>query len=96
MKVAGRAGWKLTTSPARPNSDYFPFHREGVPAAFIIPGPDPYEGLSSDSSKALRARWDHYHKASDHWAEDFPFAGLGRYAEFALQIVQEADRGVPR
>jgi len=96
LRVAEERGWKLTTSPARPNSDYYPFHREGVPAAFIIPGPDPYEGLTADSSKALRARWDHYHKASDHWAEDFSFAGLGRYAELALLLLREVDKGIPQ
>jgi len=94
--VAEKQGWKLTTSPARPNSDYYPFHREGVPAAFIIPGPEPYEGLSADSSKALRDRWDHYHQASDHWTEGFPFAGLGRYAELALLLLREVDKGIPR
>jgi len=96
LKVAEARGWKLTTSPARPNSDYYPFHREGIPAAFLIPGSLPYEGLSADSSKALRQRWDHYHKPSDHWSDDFPFAGLGRYAEFTLHILREADNGVAR
>ena len=96
LKIAKKREWTLTTSPARPNSDYYPFHREGVPAAFIIPGPDPYEGLTADSSKALRTRWDHYHKASDHWDEDFPFAGLGRYAELALLLLREVDKGLPR
>jgi len=90
--VADRMGWQLITSPAQPNSDYFPFHREGVPAGFIVPGPDPYEGLTLDSSKALRARWDHYHQPGDQWAADFPFTGLGRYAEFALLLVREVDR----
>jgi hypothetical protein len=89
--IARRQGWKVTTSPARPNSDYYPFHREGVPAAFVIPGPGPYEGLSADSSKALRARWDHYHQPSDHWEEVFPFSGLARYAQFALLLIREID-----
>jgi hypothetical protein len=94
--VADRQGWQLSTSPAQPNSDYFPFHREGVPAGFIVPGPEPYEGLTADSSKALRARWDHYHQLGDEWASDFPFAGLGRYAEFALLLVREVDEGPAR
>jgi len=94
--VADRQGWQLATSPAQPNSDYFPFHREGVPAVFIVPGPEPYEGLTADSSKALRARWDHYHQPGDEWASDFPFAGLGRYAEFALLLVREVDDGPAR
>jgi len=95
-RVADRQGWKLATSPAQPNSDYFPFHREGVLAGFIVPGPDPYDGLTADSSKALHARWDHYHQPSDEWASDFPFAGLGRYAEFALLLVREVDEGPAR
>jgi hypothetical protein len=94
--VVDRLGWQLTTSPALPNSDAFPFHREGVPAALVVPGPDPYEGLTADSSKALRARWDHYHQPGDEWASDFPFAGLARYAEFALLLVREIDDGPAR
>src|SRR5206468_10143209 len=81
--VAADRGWSVTTSPATPNSDYYPFARSGVPAIFIIPGTAPYQGLSADSSQALRRRWDHYHEPADEWSPDFPFAGLGRYAEFA-------------
>ncbi len=84
--VAASRGWSATTSAATPNSDYFPFHRLGVPAIFIVPGSAPYQGLSVDSSQALRRRWDHYHEAADEWAEDFPFEGLGRYAELAYDI----------
>src|SRR5262249_32298792 len=36
--VAADHGWSATTSPATPNSDYFPFARVGVPAIFIVPG----------------------------------------------------------
>lgn len=90
--AVGRArGWTITTSPPKPNSDYFPFVREGVPALFIVPGPGSYEGLSEDSSNALRRRWDHYHQAADEWAPDFPFAGLARYAGYALAIAAAAD-----
>ncbi|NIM48890.1 MAG: M28 family peptidase [Gemmatimonadales bacterium] len=91
--VAQRRGWRVTTSRPRPISDFYPFTRRGVPALLIIPGPDPYEGLTADSSKALRGRWDQYHKPGDEWADDFPFAGLARYAEFAYLIAQQADRG---
>ncbi len=91
IRVAAAHGWKVATSPARANSDYFPFHREGVPALFVIPGPAPYEGLSPDSSAALRSRWDRYHQASDHWDPLFPFEGLKRYAEFASLILGEVD-----
>jgi hypothetical protein len=90
-RVAERRGWHTTTSHARPISDFFPFHRRGVPSVLVIPGARPYENLSADSSAALKSRWDRYHRASDHWHPDFPFAGLQRYASFALDIVLEAD-----
>ena len=90
--VAAVQGWSATTSAATPNSDYFPFWRRGVPAIFIIPGSGPYEGLSADSSQALRDRWDRYHQPGDEWFEDFPFAGVGRYAEFALRVADALDR----
>jgi hypothetical protein len=63
----------------------------GVPAVFIGPGPAPYEGLSADSSQALRRRWDRYHLASDHYDDAFPFRGLQRYAEYALRIAEAVD-----
>jgi Zn-dependent M28 family amino/carboxypeptidase len=91
LAIAAARGWTATTSPPRPNSDYFPFIREGVPAVFIIPGAGPYEGLTADSSDALRRRWDRYHEPDDEWAEDFPFGGLRRYAEFALSLVRAID-----
>ncbi len=72
VDLALARGWSATTSPATPNSDHYPFARSGVPAIFLIPGPGPYEGLSSDSSVALRRAWDHYHQASDEWAATFP------------------------
>jgi Zn-dependent M28 family amino/carboxypeptidase len=89
--VAADRGWSATTSAATPNSDYFPFHRSGVPAIFIVPGSAPYQGLTTDSSQALRRRWDHYHQSADEWAADFPFAGLGRYAEYAYLIGRALD-----
>jgi hypothetical protein len=91
VRVATSQGWKATTSPPSANSDYFPFYREGVPAVFIIPGPGAYEGISADSSRSLRSRWDHYHQAGDEWFPDFPFSGLVRYAQYALLIVKGID-----
>jgi len=84
-------GWSITTSPPRANSDYYPFVRDGVPAVFVIPGPDPFEGLSADSTAVLRMRWDYYHKPGDHWTEDFPFTGVARYAEYGYLIAQAVD-----
>lgn len=92
MDVAASRGWSATTSPATPNSDYFPFARLGVPAVFIIPGSAPFEGLSADSSAALRRRWDRYHQPGDAWYEDFPYAGIQRYAEFAYLLAMAVDR----
>lgn len=96
IRAAARRGWEVATSPARANSDYFPFHREGVPAVFVIPGPAPYEGLTADSSQALRARWDRYHQASDHWDAAFPLDGIVRYASFARAILAAVDTSFSR
>ncbi|MBI4420708.1 MAG: M28 family peptidase, partial [Gemmatimonadetes bacterium] len=93
--VAAERGWSATTSPATPNSDYFPFARSGVPAIFVVPGTAPYQGLSVDSSQALRRKWDHYHEPADEWVPDFPFAGLGRYAEYAFWIGRALDGSSP-
>ena len=84
--VARAQGWAVETRPPSPNTDYFPFLRLGVPAVFLVPAPGAYEGLSLDSSNALRRRWDHYHEPADEWSADYPFAGLARYAEFALRL----------
>ncbi len=93
MDVALAHGWSATTSPATPNSDYYPFARSGVQAIMVIPGPGPYEGLSTDSSVALRQAWNHYHEAADEWADDFPFRGLQRYAEYAYFLARALDGG---
>jgi hypothetical protein len=92
VDVAMEQGWSATTSAPRANSDYFPFWREGVPAIFLVPGDGPYEGLSVDRSNALRKKWDRYHQPGDEWAEDFPFEGLGRYADYALRVARALDR----
>ncbi len=86
LAVARRAGWEAETRPPSPNTDYFPFLRIGVPAVFLVPAPGAYEGLTTDSSNALRRRWDHYHEPADAWSADFPFEGLVRYADFALRL----------
>jgi hypothetical protein len=86
IEVARAAGWEGQAAPASPNTDYFPFLRRGVPAVFLVPAPGAYEGLTTDSSQALRRRWDHYHEAADNWAADFPFEGLMRYADLALRL----------
>jgi hypothetical protein len=85
IKVAHDAGWEAKPAAASPNSDYFPLLRIGVPAVFLIPAA-PYEGLSAEASRALGARWDHYHQAADEWKPDFPFSGLVRYADFGYRL----------
>lgn len=92
VDVALAHGWSATVTAATPTSDHFPFLRAGVPAVFVIPGPGPYEGLSMDSSRALKARWDAYHQPGDEWAPGFPLAGLARYAEYAWLIGEALDR----
>lgn len=84
-EVAGRHAWKMELSDATPNSDYWPFHARGLPAVFLIPG-NQWENVTTAQRTALRARWDRYHRADDEWAEDFPFRGLQRYAELALEL----------
>ncbi|HEX7119561.1 MAG TPA: M28 family peptidase [Longimicrobiales bacterium] len=92
-RVAAAHGWTAEPSSARPNSDYWPLLRRGVPAVFLIPGNE-WDGLTRAERDALHARWDRYHQPGDEWAEDFPFAGLKRYAEFALALGRElADGG---
>jgi hypothetical protein len=91
VRVAENAGWTATTSPAAPNSDYWPFLRRGVPSIFIIPG-DQWENTTTAQRAALRQRWDRYHQAGDHWHADFPFAGLTRYADFAMRVALEMAR----
>jgi hypothetical protein len=89
QQVAARYGWRVELSAASPNSDYWPFHKRGIPAVFIIPG-SRWEGVSNSERDALRARWDRYHRADDEWSDQFPFAGLQRYAQFALELGRAA------
>lgn len=85
--IAAARGWKLAVSEATPNSDYWAFHAQRVPAVFLIPGAQ-WEGVPPTQRDALRARWDRYHRADDEWHDDFPFRGLQRYAQFALALGQ--------
>ena len=58
----------------------------------IIPGPDPYEGLTEQETRLLRARWDHYHQPGDEWSAEYPMSGMARYAAYALSIVRRLDK----
>jgi hypothetical protein len=83
--IASARGWKVEIGAATPNSDHWPFAVRNVPAIFIMPGAE-WEGTSIETARALRARWERYHQPGDRWNAEFPFAGLGRYAGFALLI----------
>jgi Peptidase family M28 len=89
--VTRARGWNTRVSRARPNSDYYPFTLAGVEGMLIIPGPDPYEGLTEGETRLLRARWDHYHQPGDEWSAEYPMSGLARYAAYALSIVRRLD-----
>jgi hypothetical protein len=93
IDVARRAGWEALSTPASPNSDYFPLLRIGVPAVFLTPGPGAFEGMTAEASDALRRRWNYYHQAGDNWFPDFPFIGVVRYAEYAYRLGMEAAAG---
>jgi hypothetical protein len=91
-RVAEGEGWSATVGPARANSDHWPFAQRGVPAAFIIPGGD-WEDVSTADKAALQLRWERYHQPGDEYHPDFPFRGLGRYADFAMKVLRaEAER----
>jgi hypothetical protein len=93
QKALAARSWQAQLSQATPNSDYWPFLARGVSAVFLIPG-NRWEGVSEEQQRALRARWDRYHQAGDHWSPDFPFTGLKRYADAALAIgLAAAGRG---
>ena len=93
IDVARRAGWEALSTPASPNSDYFPLLHIGVPAVFLTPGPGAFEGMTAEASDDLRHRWDQYHQAGDNWFPDFPFAGLVRYADYAYRLGMAAATG---
>lgn len=91
-REALREGGEATLAPPSPGSDYYPFIRRGVPAVFFVPGDGPYEGLSIPTSDSLRsALWGRYHMPDDDWDEHFPFEGLGRYADFATEVIRRMD-----
>jgi peptidase M28-like protein len=95
-QVGAQRGWQVNLGEASPNSDYWPFRARGVNAVFIIPG-GRWEGVTTAQRDALRARWDRYHHRDDEFSEQFPFAGLRRYAEFALEVGRvAASAGLPR
>ena len=84
-RVIESRGWTVDGRPVGPQSDHWPFHRTGVPALLLFPGLS-LEGLSREQADSLRATWLRPHTAKDEWSPDFPMAGLGRYAELALEI----------
>jgi len=90
-QVGAARGWSISLTPARPNSDHFPFARHRVPAALLVPGSAPYDGLTVERSDSVRARWERYHLPGDEWSPLFPWSGLRRYAEVALELAWAVD-----
>ena len=89
---ARRRGWDVTLAPASPASDYFAFHRRGVPAVFFVPSNGTYEGVSVFESDSMRASMtERYHQPSDEWYPAFPFVGLERYGDFTRDVVRLID-----
>ncbi|CAA9335895.1 MAG: hypothetical protein AVDCRST_MAG11-2698, partial [uncultured Gemmatimonadaceae bacterium] len=75
-----------------PASDYFAFHRRGVPAVFFVPSNGTYEGVSVFESDSMRASMtERYHQPSDEWHPAFPFVGLERYGDFTRDVVRLID-----
>ncbi|HEX6589111.1 MAG TPA: M28 family peptidase [Longimicrobiales bacterium] len=85
-QVIEARGWAHRSDGGAPNSDYWPFMMRGVPSIFLIPDGG-FEGVTEAEATALVQRWDHYHRAEDHYSPEFPFVGLERYAELARAIV---------
>lgn len=89
---ARRQGWETTLAPPAPGSDYYAFHRRGVPSVFFVPSDGPYEGVEMTVSDSLRAAvWGRYHRPGDEYRADFPFTGLQRYAAFTRDVVRRLD-----
>ncbi len=84
-RVIEAHGWSARDVPFGPQSDHWPFHLAGVPTIMLFPGSE-LEGMSREEAQALTNRWHHAHTPHDEWSPDFPFAGLGRYANLALAI----------
>ena len=93
-RVAARHGWTADLTSSSPNSDHWPFQRRGVPAIFIIPG-NVWEATTETERLALRARWDRYHQPGDAYAPEYPFAGIARYAAYALEVGLAVGRSAP-
>lgn len=78
-------GWAVNDVAFGPQSDHWPFHLAGVPTIMLFPG-SALEGLVEEEASALTERWLEPHTPEDEWHPDYPLAGIGRYAELALEI----------
>ncbi len=79
--------WTVRLADPSANADYWPFLVRGVPAIFPVPEKT-WEGVSTAERQTLLDRFERYHRPDDHWQPDFPFDGLERYAELALELVR--------
>lgn len=88
-----KAGWETSVAPPSPGSDYYPFHRRGIPSVFFVPSDGAYVGKTDAESDSMRASiWSRYHRPHDHYRESFPFDGLAQYAQLTRQVLQAWDR----
>lgn len=90
--VVSGHGWTVQLADPSPNADYWPFLMQGVPAIFPIPEKT-WEDVTTAERQQLIDRFERYHRPDDHWVADFPFNGLQRYAELALELVRAAAAG---
>ena len=84
-EVGRERGWPVQLLPSQPSSDHHSFHVRGIPSAMVVPG-DAWEGADSARVESLIARWWRAHRPDDEWSPEFPWAGLARYAEFAMLV----------
>jgi hypothetical protein len=87
--LAQGRGWTVRTTPARPISDVYLFSRFNVPILFPIPGAT-WKGYTAEQRAGAMQRFDHYHRPSDQYRADFPWAGTAAYAEWLWGIVAGA------
>lgn len=87
-------GWTVNDVGFGPQSDHWPFHLAGLPTLMLFPG-SALEGLTAEEADALTDRWLKPHTAEDEWSPAYPLAGIGRYAELALEIGRALAQGGP-
>jgi Zn-dependent M28 family amino/carboxypeptidase len=85
--LARARGWTTTATAPRPISDVFTFSERGVPILFPIPGAT-WRGYTLAQRREAMRRFDHYHRPSDEWRDDFPLTGTAHFADWLWSIVR--------